>query len=408
MRSSIQVLTSAKFQRRALLIIANSLNTLLLPILSPIVSLLVIRFASVDLWGEFVHVLIIVQLAAHVIAWGSKEYLLREFSFNPAHISRAWQTSLISRLALMVPLYLLVSLSGLPSRRLALVVLWLLGQTLYQSYDVLILYKRAFFFSVLVELGGLIALVSTIIWLRSSVDLDMLIALFGIAHLAKAAVFVLRFRQQTLDRSLGRFDTNYFVLAFPFFLLGFSGMLQSRIDLYCVNYFLSRSEVGQYQVFVNFLIYVQTASYFVLNPFVKSIYRLGYSTILKMSLRLFTLGILMAIPALVAVHLILSQLYHFTLPWYFLLGGGLFVVPVFFYLPIIYTLYKANLQMVVVKINLLGIAINLLLSLLLLPRVGMFGAVLAIALAQWSMFAAYLVHGRVVRDDRVFAVSELS
>jgi O-antigen/teichoic acid export membrane protein len=401
-------MTSTKFQRRALLIIANSLNTLVLPLLTPIVSLLVVRFASVDLWGEFVHVLIIVQLASHVIAWGNKEYLLREFSFNPAQISRAWQTSLITRSALFVVVCAVVSLSGLPIRRLPLVMLWILGLTLYQAYDVLILYKRAFAFSVLVELGSLAVLASMIVWLRSSVDLDLLIALFGVMHVAKAAVFLLRFRAHAIERYLGRFELNYFVLAFPFFLLGFSGMLQSRIDLFCVNYFLSRSEVGQYQVFANFLIYVQTASYFVLNPFVKSIYRLGYNTILKMSLRLFMFGILMLFPALVAVHLILSHLYRFTLSWYVLVVGGLFVVPIYFYLPIIYTLYKANLQSIVLKINLLGIAVNLLLSLLLLPRLGMIGAVIAIALAQWSMFIAYLVQGRVVRDDRVFAVSELS
>jgi O-antigen/teichoic acid export membrane protein len=408
MLSSLRLLISTKLQRRALLIISSSLNTLVLPILTPIVSLLVIRFASVELWGEFVHVLIIVQIAAHVAGWGNKEYLLREFSFNPAQIAKAWQTSLITRSALLIALGVVVGLSGLRAQQLPLVLLWIVGQTLYQSYDVLIAYKRAFAFSVLVELGGLAVVASAIVWLRSSLDLDMLTALFGVTYLVKAAVLLLRFRQQMFDRYLGRFETSYFVLAFPFFLLGFSGMLQSRIDLLCVNYFLSRSAVGQYQVFVNFLIYVQTASYFILNPFVKSIYRLGYDTILKMSLRLSMLGILLLLPALVAVHLILAHLYHFTLPWYFLAVGGLFVVPVYFYLPIIYTLYRANLQAAVLKINLLGIAVNLLLSLLLLPRLGMIGAVIAIALAQWSMLIAYLVQGKVVLSDQVFAMSKLS
>jgi O-antigen/teichoic acid export membrane protein len=408
MRSSIRVLTSTKFQRRALAILTNALNTLVVPFLNPIVSLLVIRFASLELWGEFVHVLIIVQLAAHVLAWGNKEYLLREFSLNPTQIAGAWQTSLITRSVLLVALGAALLLSGLPAQRIALIMVWVLGLTLYQAYDVLILYRRAFAFSVLVELTSLAILTATIVWLRSSIDLDMLIGLFGLMQLAKAAVFLLRFRRQTIDQHLGRFDTRYFALALPFFLLGFSGMLQSRIDLFCVNYFLSRGEVGQYQIFANLLIYVQTASYFILSPFVKGIYRLGYNTILKMSLRLFGLGLLILIPALVAVHLTLSQLYHFQLSWYFLLAGGLFVVPIYFYLPIIYALYKANRQSVVLKINVLGIAANLLLSLLLLPRMGMIGAVIASALAQWSMFIAYIIQGRIARDDRVFAVSELS
>ncbi|MEZ4768402.1 MAG: hypothetical protein R2844_08245 [Caldilineales bacterium] len=42
--------------------------------------------------------MIYVQLAAHIVGWGNKEYLLRAFSFSPAHISREWQTSLATRL----------------------------------------------------------------------------------------------------------------------------------------------------------------------------------------------------------------------------------------------------------------------------------------------------------------------
>src|SRR5690242_878226 len=93
---------SSKIRKRALIVAANSANSLLLPLLSPLFSLLVIRLASVSLWGDFVKVLIVAQLAAHVAGWGNKDYLLREFSRGPARVAAAWQSSLFTRLGVFV------------------------------------------------------------------------------------------------------------------------------------------------------------------------------------------------------------------------------------------------------------------------------------------------------------------
>ncbi|NIP28826.1 MAG: hypothetical protein GWO38_34725, partial [Phycisphaerae bacterium] len=135
-------------------------------------------------------------------------------------------------------------------------------------------------------------------------------------------------------------------------------------------------------------------SAFILIPFVKSIYRLGYRSIQKMSIRLFGLGLLMLAPALWLIHLMLTYIYQFTLSPYFLLVGGLFVLPIYFYLPIIYALYKTDRETVVLKINIIGTALNFGLNLLLLPRVGMIGAVIASAISQWAMLVVYLVQNK--------------
>lgn len=71
-------------------------------------------------------------------------------------------------------------------------------------------------------------------------------------------------------------------------------------------------------------------------------------------------------------------------------------------------MYKAGLQTVVVKINVLGIAVSFVFSLLLLPRLGLIGAVIGAAIAQWIMFAAYLLQSRVLREDHAFVLPELS
>lgn len=403
-------LRSGRARRRALLILTNSLNNLILPILNVVISILVVRLASVDLWGELVQVLIVVQLAAHIISWGNKDYLLREFSQNPAQISRSWQTSLITRGLLFASFLPVAARMGLPAEQTVFIILWCLGMVLDQSGDVLILYRKDFVFGIMLELAGMVFLALAITGWHQSLSQHLLIMLFALANVGKGVLLVWRFRRYTLGepfRLQGKLDLHFFRLAFPFFLLGFSGMLQSRIDLYSVNYFLSRTEVGQYQVFINFMIYLQSVSAFVLMPFVKGIYRLPYEAVIKIAARLLLLALMLLGPALISIHLLLQWFYHLDLGTDFLVFGGLFVLPTFCYLPIIYALYRLDRQSVVLKINVLGIGGNLLLNLWLLPAVGMVGAVIASAVAQWLMLVAYLWQIWAARSAYAVTMPEL-
>ncbi len=379
----------SKKRRRLSTVVKNAFNSLLLPVFNVAVSFLVIRRASVELWGAFVNVMIVVQLAAHLVNWGNKEYLLRSFSRTPAGIGRAWQTSLGTRLLLFALLAAAAWFWGFPPGRTLLLIGWGLGQVWVQSYDVLVLYRRDFLFAALVELGRL-ALMASVIWQQGTqATVDTLIALFCGAYLAQAAALTWRFWRQSFAGLAGRIDLAYFRQAFPFFLLGLSGLLQSRMDLYAVNFYLQPAQVGQYQVFMNLMIYAQSVSAFVLLPFVKSLYRLPTRTILKIAARLGGLGALLLAPFLALAHLALAYLYRFDLPPLMLAVGGLFILPIFFYLPAIYALYKDNEQSAVIWVNGLGIAANFGLNLLLLPRLGMVGAAAAGAAAQWLMLLAY-------------------
>ena len=380
----------SKGQRRLGTVLKNTFNSLLLPVFNVVVSFLVIRQASVALWGEFVNVMIVVQLAAHLVNWGNKEYLLRAFSQAPAGISRAWQTSLWTRLLLFGGLAAAALCWGLTPAQTALVIGWGWGQVWAQSYDVLVLYRRDFLFAAGVELTRLVFMAG-IIWQQgAALTVNALLALSCGAYLAQAAALAWRFRRQTLAGIWGRVDLGYFRHAFPFFILGLSGMLQSRIDLYAVNFYLAPTQVGQYQVFINLMIYAQSVSAFVLLPFVKTIYRLQTRTILKIAGRLAALGLLLTGPFLLLTHLTLTHLYQFRLPPLMLAAGGFFILPIFAYLPAIYALYKTNRQSAVIQVNGAGILVNLGLNLWLLPSLGMTGAVIASAAAQWLMLLAYI------------------
>jgi O-antigen/teichoic acid export membrane protein len=397
--------------RRLGLLVASAAQGLLTPALNSVVSLLVIRLASAGLWGEFVAVLILVQLGAHVVAWGSKEYLLRELSLRPAELARQWQSSLLTRALFLLAWGLVLLLPGWPAERVLLVAGWGLVTVLLQAFDPLVAYRRDFAFAAAVQASGLLLSVAAILAIGPRLGLDDLIGVFVAVTLLKVLAFLARYRSAVLRgtepgrRWLGQLDRAHLVGAFSFFLLGFSGMLQSRIDLYCVSLFLPPDEIGRYQVFMNLMIYVQSIAYFMLAPFLKSVYRLPQETVPRIAGRLFAGGLALLGPALMAAHLVLTHLYRLQFPAEYLLTGALFALPIYLYLPFVYALYRAKREASVLRVNMLGIAVNLALSVVWLPTLGMLGGVIASATAQWTMLAAYLWRSRLLKGR--YALSHL-
>jgi len=394
-----------KFRRRLLLIITNSLYSLLTPIVSVLLSLLVVRLASVELWGSFVERMLVAQLAAHIIGWGNKLYLLRHFSRAPNQLTEAWQTSLQTRLLLLLPVALMLPWLGWSPGQTALLLGWSAALVWRQAYDVLVIYRRAFLFALLTEIAGIFFLIGSVIWLREGLTVTLLLQLHLLSNAGKAIAYALRFRADTLSSKRGRVDLAYLGAAFTFFLLGFSGMVQSRVDLYSVTYFLSDGEVARYQVFINLLIYLQALADFIVTPFLKSLYRLSYAAILRLAVRLLGMGLLLVPPALGMVYLVISRVYRLEMPALFYPVGFLYVIPIYLSLPIIHSLYKANQQSTILWVNVAAALLNLGLNLWWIPHFGLLGALLATTAVRWSTAAFYLWRGLALRQQQQRALA---
>ena len=382
------------WRRRAGLVIKNSAYGLLIPLLNSVVSAVVVRVASAELWGQLVPQLILVTFSAHILGWGNKEYLLRAFAQHPGRMDEQWQSSLITRLALWPFFILVVVVQGTPSGRAAWLVGWCLALIVAQSYDVLVLYRRDFTAALLIEAGSLAVMLGLIVAGRPALTLDRLILILTLGQAVKAVAYAARFWSSVTRRWRGSFDRRYYWLALPFFLLGFSGMVNSRIDLYAVAYFRPAAEVARYQVLVNLLLYLQALSALAVQPFLKGLYRLPYSAILKLGGQLTLLGALILPPGVLATVAALRWVYQFDFSADFFLYALLMLLPTYAFIPIIYALYKANRQTLVLGGNILGSLLNLALNLTLLPRLGLVGAIISSALTQWSLLLYYLALSR--------------
>lgn len=391
-----------KRRRRWRRMVSGSFYNLSLPIINVLVSLLVVRLGSVALWGSFVQVMLWVQLGAMVTGWGNKEFLLRAFSRHPDAVAGLWQRALATRSLLLAPvaiaLVLILTLGHATDAGTTIVaVVWLVGLFLYQSFDVLVVYRRAFGWATTVEAAATVAMAVFIVWRRNRLTVGELALVFALATLLKAAAMLVRFRGDIRPSAAfgePRWWPAYWREAFIFFLLGFGGMLHSRIDLYSVSALLPPQEVGVYQVYTSFLLYLQALAAFILTPFLPALFRAGTTTLHKISQQMLFFALSITVPTLVVINLTLQFLYKIDLSYNFLLLGGLYIIPLYYYISIIYELYKNNLQKIVLFVNLSGIITKLVLNLILLPKIGSIGALLSSTIIVWLVLVFYTLQRR--------------
>lgn len=385
-----------KLRKRLSVISLNTVYNLSTSVFSAVISLLVIRLCSPQLWGAAVEILLWIGIAAHLLYWGNRDFLLREFSLEPMNLHFHWQRNMHARIWLFFAAFLIPLVLPIDFKLKLMLPLFLGARFLYQSYDVIILFKKRFLTSIVFETIAFVIIITFIWFYYPVLSINGLVAIFTTTEFVKAAGMYIVFHKEFPLKSL-RFHKEYFSKALPFFLLGFTGLFQSRVDLICVTFYLPRPQVAQYQVYINFLLVVQAASNFILAPFVKNIYRLKHDSIMRIAIRLFLIGIICTAIAIPSINYILQTLYHFRLPMLTLISGGLFVIPVYYYSPIIYYILKLNGQRALLTINIAGIIVALILNVIFIPNSsnGISGAIDAIAITQWLLLIGCLVTGRI-------------
>ena len=346
-----------------------------------LVAWFVLRLADASTWGAFIKVFLIISILGHVVNFGNREYLLRNFAAEPSRIHEQFRRALLSRAALL-PIAFIVALSLLPSEIWIWVACWLIGQFLYQSVEVYIFQYRRFAPSALVEALGL-ALIVLLIY-RWHLDRNSLVQIYAISYLFRFLLITgflpLEIWKGILQAS--QIQRSFFVDARWFFFIGLSGLLQSRVDLYTISFFLSDQQVGEYQVIVAFVLLVQVVAGIILSPFSINLMRQSLGAIRKTARRLAVFGLIAAPLGVIGAYLILQFAYQLKLTAAFYIWSLVLVYPVFFYLSWIYYLYGKKLERTVMLCNFGGALLNIVLTLLLIQHYGILGALISSATVQ--------------------------
>lgn len=373
------------------MIASNTMRSISAPVSSAFISIMIIRVASKELWGEMTGYLIVIALLAHISGFGNKEYLLRAFSKSPATQKQLWLSSFAARnfillifcgVMLMLPFswtFTLLSISFLVARYIC------------QSYDPVSTYKRNFTYALIGEGVSLMILACLIYVYQDQLGIDFLLFIFTISEIVKAFMFWIVFRNEFPLTAQVSVNKAFVFGAFPFFLLGFSGLLQSKADQLTVILFLKHSEVGEYQVLTNFYYLIMAIPGLAMNTYLKNFYRSTGTSGEGLNSLFLKFGLLFIPIALVCVYGFMHMVYGFDTSWFIILLGFFYIIPTYYYTPYIYRAFKQDKAKSIVMLTFSGIALNWLLSIFLIPYAGFQGALISTVLAQWMVLSCYVV-----------------
>ncbi len=380
---------NAKLLKRFLLIFAGSLYQWITPIGNLLTSIFIVRIYSAALWGGFVSISLLVNFAAHIMNWGQRDYVLREISQSPARLSEIWQANAMSRLPLAIGFVVIVSAQSFePAQKMA-IILW--GLILYwqKLFEPLILYRKYLHLAAIVELISYIVFLAALAVFLPDLAVYHLLWATLVAGFFKGLAYAYYFRPVFSELKF-RFEARRLADGFDFFLPGWVGLLQSRLDLYCVALFLTESELGIYHILTNFLIQLRELACVRAAPMLKHIYRLPGPTVLRLARRIFWEGSLILMVAMLIVCAIIEQVYRLELSPALYGLGYLATWPFFFYYLPTHQIFSRHKPQWVAGVTLLGGIIQLILTLIWLPNWRLEGALLASTISQWLILALFI------------------
>ncbi len=386
----------------------HAVQSLLPTALGVLVSLAVVRIHGAATWGAFVAQLLVWQLAAHLVGWGNKEFVLRAIARDGEALGHAVRANLRARATVLLPIAALGGLGFGAANdwdvvSLGLGALWLLARAVSQSFEAVVLHEQRFLRAAAVDAATTL-LIFAGVWRAEVVGVRELLGLFAVAEVGRMLGLLALFPEVRSAAPAAARPGAADALALlragtSFFLLGAAGMIGSRVDLYCVSALLPAAEVARYQVLINALLWLQSIAGLLLLPFVRTVYAMGHRQLWRLNLQFLALGVAIAVPGVAGLGLLLRHGYAFAVDDVTLVVGALYVAQMFAQVPAIYALYKAGQERTVLATTTAILVGNLALNLLLIPRWGALGALAASALVGWAAALVYLARSRALSLD---------
>ncbi|WBX71658.1 hypothetical protein [Tenacibaculum retecalamus] len=181
------------------------------------------------------------------------------------------------------------------------------------------------------------------------------------------------------------FIINFSNLKFglPFLLIGITGFLHSKIDIYTYAFFQNNIALGEYQIISSFFIFSQSIITILLFPYIKNIYRINIKSIKKIRFQIAFLGVFFNSIITLIIAYCLENYFDITLTPFEYLIGFFIGYPTYIYSIKILELFKFNKERKVVIISIIGLFLNLILSIIFLfLDLNTLGVLLANAITQ--------------------------
>jgi SAM-dependent methyltransferase len=349
---------------------------------------LVVQRAGDGAWGAVVGPLLVASILAQIIAWGSKDFLLREFAQRPRTAVSPWCGNLLARAVFLAPALLLMVAVSTAAAEWALWSLWMVARFVATSFDPLVLAERRMVPAVLAEVSAVAAAMGTLLAAPAPLGSTWVLVALAAGSSVRAVVLAAAF--------VGRLDLPSRLTAhwgsltgsLPFVLTGLAGTMASKADLWLVAASQADALVGRYHIITNALLALQATTALAMAPFARGLYRLPDDALRRLSWCLLALGLPVSALGVGAVALVMRSAFGFPFEWSWFAVGAAFVLPMFATAPRIHLLLKQHRESTVAVVAFAAGLVNAALTWLALPRFGLQGALAASAIASWAQLIA--------------------
>ncbi|MFK7786629.1 MAG: lipopolysaccharide biosynthesis protein, partial [Crocinitomicaceae bacterium] len=327
------------------------------------------------------------HLANIITNWGSKDFLQRSFSKTPQKKVGDWQDMFVSRLPVLLGVFIVAFLMFEPQQGAFLSGCILFA---YVSNAVLPIINddRDYLAVIIIEFLAFAGAAGFLLY-QSPLSVDELMILFTGYQLGRAMLYLLRYVSFFRFRNI-QLKWSLLLVTLPFFFLAIAGFLQSKFDLYIFERFATDLELADYQIISGFLVFSQALATMILMPYVRNIYRMKKEALRKIVRFMMIAGIPIQLASVGAIYL--------TLTWFFdiqpdLVQLGLFFAigyPSFNYAVHVFSAFSQQKEKGVLVVSVISALVNGLMSLILLSLdMGITGVLIAHALSQVVALIGY-------------------
>lgn len=366
-------------------IISNISRSFAGPIFNFAIALIGVQFLGKENWGAFIQILLWVYFITFLCNFGNKDYLLRTFSEKPSKMFEVFSINFFSRSVFLV-------LTGVFfiffSWKLALVcTLLTLLIFSYQSLESLLIYQQKFLVQLVAELVGFLIIVGYI-YTTNQIQTESLLLAYCFAFLLKTVILLfllqIKFKQFKIQ-----FSRQQIYALVPFFLIGFSGWLGSKIDLYIVNFYLPKARIAEYQLLITAFLMLQSFAALLIYPFSKHLYRLPLSVVKKIKNKVALASFPIVVVGTFCIWFVFEYVVNLNLATDLYILGALSAFPIYFFIVDIMVFYRNKNEMQVMKINFISSFLKLVLIFLFINSFGLKGVLLGVLITHIVILIFY-------------------
>lgn len=309
-------------------------------------------------WGTFVSEFLWLSIAAKVVNYGAKEFILSTAGDDSEETAEKINESINAGMIFIPAFFLIFLVLPFGITHVLWLTIWLSIRYIYQSYEPFYTLYQKQGNQLLGELAASIFIISILLIQSESFSVVYLLQLFSTAELIKTIIANLQFRNTLTIGFHVSIKSTYLKNKFLPFAIILSVLLKTRLDQLIATFCLPTESIAAYQILMTLMLFSQSILYSLSLEKISKLYTLTYDYISEVSNKIILRGIIPVTALALAIPIAGYYIYAYQAENSIMIALFLILLSNIYSLSYVYALYKAKEEQSVMQINLIVIVLT--------------------------------------------------